>query len=160
MSIIHEALKKVNHPITNPDRKAVRPEVELHRRKASGGWGPLFLLLVCFLAAGPVLVPLLFKSSTASRGEGGPAHSQFAIEEAPLPVAPPPAPRTMPALRTTRPGTYRLTGVVFSTAESYCLINGLVLKLGEKIGDAVVESISQEAVTLALNGQKLTLTVE
>lgn len=154
MSIIHEALKKSN-PQQGPDtdKSAARPEVELHRRPSSGRWGPLFILFVCFLAAGPVLVPMLFKSPLASRQEPAPA-AQFAIEEAPLPASPV---RT-PAPKAFRSGKFVLSGIVYSAEDSYCLINGLVLRRGDRVGDAVVEAIAPGSVTLALNGKKLELT--
>ena len=55
---------------------------------------------------------------------------------------------------------FALSGVVYSAKESYCLINGLVLKVGERVGNATVESIAADQVILDINGKKLTIPVE
>ena len=156
MSIIHEALKK-SDPSLSQETRAARPQVELHRRRSPGRWGAFVVILICFLAAGPFLAPKIFNNPDSGRGVSSTAHSQFAIESAPLPEAS--AARVL-APRSPRQGAFALSGVVYSEGGSYCLINGLVLAQGDRIGDAVVETIAQDSVTLDVKGQKVTLTVD
>jgi type II secretory pathway component PulC len=54
---------------------------------------------------------------------------------------------------------FRLTGVVYSQSESYCLLNGKVLKQGESVGGAIVEKITPNSVTLSRDGEIITVPV-
>lgn len=161
---------------------------ELLGKRARINWGPAFILVVLLLIVGPILVPLFsapFKvgatSAPAHRQAGiapttasetthlisvggiapqtrpempvrSPAMSpQFAIEEAPVA---PPLFRAFPQ----RIIDFTLSGIVFSEKESYCLVNGKVLKVGETISGASVVKITPDQVTLDTNGRTLVLT--
>ena len=179
MSIIHDALKKSGQPVVGdtgkspekssaPGKAPLSPNLERHRR-ASVSWGPIFVAAVLLLIAGPVLVPL-FRSPgrgdarvlrAVSVGQGinamRPQAAQFALEEAPLP-----AKGVFPApVRPTANRPFVLSGIVFSSMnewrDSYCLINGTVLKQGDKVGGAVIERIAPNRVTLDRGGEKITL---
>ena len=97
-----------------------------------------------FFGAGP--------GATVPRAPG--ALGQFAVEE--IPVAPP-SPTFFPSARPAKREAFVLSGIVQTDSGSYCLINGMVLRQGQKIGGATVESIAQDTVTLDLNGQKIPL---
>ena len=181
MSIIHEALKKSGQPVvadaeksrssgTNkPDenKPSLQPPLVRHRKKASVNWGPLFVLALFFLVAAPELGPLLFKAARSTPNTDRPArsasmdqavsamHSQFAMEEAP--IVPTPGARGDALGAPTSP--FVLSGVVYAGQDSYCLINGKVLKRGERVGGATVERITPDYVTLDLGGQKIALPV-
>ncbi len=183
MSIINEALKKAQREPAGASPAAVSDirlktqfKEELLGKKRRINWGPAFILAVLSLIVGPILLPLFstpFKVATAPspspvpelasvgavmpqapRMEAplrSPAMSpQFAIEEAPAtptlfrPLSPKP--------------NYTLSGIVFSEKESYCLVNGKVLKVGESMGNASVVKITPEQVTLETNGGTVVLT--
>lgn len=166
MSIIHEAMKKTGQPASQPEKQkqphtilekkpAYAPKVEVSRPervRSSANWGPLLVLVVCFLAAGPLLAPHFLKPSALP----APAR-QFAVEEAPLPVAA--VGKRMPSLAFTKREAFTLSGVVYSQKESYCLINGLVLRVGEQIGGATVQKITPDEVVLDVSGRTLTIPV-
>ena len=78
-------------------------------------------------------------------------HPQFAIEEAPTP------PAMLQAFSTANRRDFSLSGIVFSEKESFCLINGRVLKLGETIDGAAIVKITKDQVTLNSNGEKILL---
>lgn len=155
MSIIHEALKK-----TDPSGEPAKPgagQGPLHRRAHSGGWGLLFMIMICFLIAGPLLFPLLVKAPAGSSPqETSTASGQFAIEEAPRPAA---MTAPSPWRGFARPAGFVLSGVLYSGEDSYCVINGLVLRRGERVGGATVETIGPDQVTLDSNGEKIILPV-
>lgn len=173
MSIINEALKKAqkekgvsalrNHvPI-----RLVGPELEYERKKSKVNWGPVFILSVLLLITAPLIAPIF---STPFRNESRlfsyeniPAASkkaQFAVEEAPRQImAPTPRP-LFDATAALRPSLH-LDGVVFSpNDQSYCLINGKILKSGDKILGAELVRITPQQVTLSYQGEKFVLSPE
>ena len=100
MSIIHEALKKTNQGIAanetqkskgpgSSEKSSVRPTVEVHRNRKTGGWGPLVVLVLCLLVAGPILAPRYFlkPSDSALSSQTTSPTQQFAVEEAPQAVS-------------------------------------------------------------------------
>jgi hypothetical protein len=138
--------------------------VELHRRRSSGSWGPLLVLGVLVLGATPLLAPHFLNAPSAhtpAPGETRPAEAttakkQFGIEQMPLAG---PGSTARPVQGAPGRVPFELTGLVYSSGGSYCLINGKVVKQGESVGGATVERISQDEVTLDLNGEKITLPV-
>ena len=174
MSIIHEALKKAGQEVaggakkTTPQRSEVRPP--LLRKKKKDKWGPSFVLLVLTLITGPILAPIFsspfrqsaYVASETSAGSpvpmtsAAPAHvaAQFAVEEVPLP-----APIHSPRLFSAAPN-FSLSGVVVSSPDSYCLINGKVVKVGEDIDGARLTAVSPELVTLEYQGRQIQIAVD
>ncbi len=149
MSIIHEALKKTGQPINKETR--ITP---VGHKKAAGSWRP-FVVLAIFLA---VTVPFFAgRISNHEKPEMRASHAlaQFSVEETPII----PMPFASRAPRNNGRIPFVLSGVVYSGPESYCLINGLVLKQGQKVGGATVESITPDTVTLDLGGEKIALLV-
>lgn len=179
MSIIHDALKKSGQPViadgkqtpqtaasgVKTTRTPLRPPVEGTPKRASASWGPLLIVALLLVIAGPVLAPMFSGSSntaasrTVSVGDNASPARQFAIEEVPAP------PRNFfqNLGRANTPVPFVLSGVVYSALnsgkDSYCLINGQVLRQGESAGDAVIERITPEEVTLNRNGERILLPV-
>ena len=164
MSIIHEALKKAGVP---PAPSARRQEGE-HPRRPTFNWGPLFVIAVLVLISGPLLAPMFASPfrrdtvrfddfSTAAppapqtlESNSGNRKAQFVIEEVP-PFATPSAGTVLetPPLD--------LTGIVFSADRSYAIVNGQVVKVGDKIQGAEVKSITSETLTLEYEGRQIQL---
>ena len=151
MSVIHEALKK-----SNRERELSAPFRGSDRRKASAGWRPILIVGVVLLAVSPIFAARFVKQLGPT--EPSRALGQFAMEEAPLPAHPVAA--AAAPFRPFKKERFELSGVVFSGGESYCLVNGLVLRKGESVGGATIESIETNSVTLDLSGQKITLPVK
>ncbi len=158
MSIIHEALKKTGQTVINETPQAPKPAEKnqvritpVSHKKASANWKPLLVLAILVIAAAPLFAGRILNSNnSASRPLG-----QFGVEE--IPVTP--APSSMFAPKRSSAAPFQLSGVVYEGKDSYCLINGLVLKVGDSVGGAKVTKITPEAVTLDLNGQAMTLPV-
>jgi hypothetical protein len=186
MSIINDALKKAGQPVIAETNRSgsehgdaagkssgaphadIRPEILVDRRRprSSAGWKPLLALAVIALIAAPMVAPWFRPSAnsgadiqTVSLGPevSSGAPQQFAIEEAPVP-----GPSLPPAAKKAglfQGGKFVLSGVVYSGEESYCLLNGKVVKTGERVGDAVVEKITPDEVLLNVNGQQVIVPV-
>ncbi len=149
MSIIHEALKKTGQSPNKEPRI-----IPVGHKKTVGTWRP-FVILVIFLA---IAVPFFVgRISNNNKTDTQPSHAlgQFGIEE--TPILPMPFASRAPQNNTRAP--FILTGIVYSGSESYCLINGLVLKQGQKVGSATVESITLDTVTLNVGGEKIVIPV-
>ena len=170
MSIINDALKKAGKETsietaskTSSSKNEFRPE--FLNKKNSANWGPLFILLVLLLITGPIIAPAFstpFKNAGTSPSQGlapKPAQAsvpqnvkaQFAIEEAP----------TMGFVAAPRPNL-SLNGIVFSASDhnnSYCLINGRIIKVGEGIDGAKLTKVTPEEVTLDYRGETIILPV-
>ena len=172
MSIINEALRKVvqdKQPVSvlTPDKKILP---ELPKKKKKVNWGPVFVLLVLLLITGPLIAPIFsspyrntisvfpvpsyqetLKSSEAAKM---PAPSnmkaQFGIEEVPMSLTSKPLP--------IRPD-FAMNGIVYSSPNSYCIINGRVVQVGEKIDGAKLISVTPEKATLEYQGDKMDLWV-
>ncbi len=167
MSIITEALKKAGE-----EKQLARPLVSpvFAAKKQSFNWGPVFVLLVLVLITGPIVAPVFstpFQRRDALRSASPTASSlkkekleeeamnrksQFSVEESPIfqPIPTPFSP--VPYLR--------LTGVAYSKADAYCLINDKILKVGDVVQDARVTKIGSDRVFLDYRGQTLTLRTE
>ena len=177
MSIIHEALKKAGQQVIadNGRSRAVRPSpapqapayppIEQPRsRTTHAGWVPFLVLGVLASVAAPLVAPRFFHTApaleprtvSAGREVAPDLRAQFGVEEtpavAPWPILPRPA-QTVPQV------PYRLTGVVYSKAASYCLLNKKVLMEGEQVDGAIVESITPKQVILNAGGEKITVPV-
>ena len=159
MSIIHKALKKTNQPVIADSQKTNKPSEipaalrSTDRRKTSASWRPFLVLGILLLVVAPIFAGKFLKESGSPQTSH--ALAQFAIEEAPLP---PPSP-AMNKPRRNAKAPFELSGVVYSEAHSYCLINGVVVSEGESVGGAIVQKITPEEVTLIFSGQKITLPV-
>ena len=167
MSIIHEALKKARReqgsiPASGSQeelRNKLRTEVE--RSRSRWNWGPLFVIVVLLLISGPIVAPMIL---APLRQTGGPAlvpapsterpaarKSQFGIEEAGL--------FKMAPLAAAKAPNLRLSGIVYSPKEAYCIINDSILKAGDTVKGATVTSVTPQSVTLDNQGKQVTLSL-
>ena len=166
MSMIHEALKKAGQPMmaeepqnTSETKSGFRPE--LLRKKPRSPWGPFIALLVLVLVGAPVFAPLIHHSDKTNgeisaglplSASSGSMKRQFAIEETVLPVMPnawkTPA-RHLP--------NFSLSGLVYSPEDSYGLINGKVVRVGEHVGDATLTQVTPNEAVLDYRGEKIVL---
>ena len=165
MSIIHEALKKAGEPMmtetpqTTPESKpGFRPE--LLKKKSRGNWGPFITTLVLVLVGTPIFVPMINRhgkpNDEISVGSPLPTSSsnvkrQFAIEEAALPMMPNVSKFGAPMPR------FSLSGLVYSPEDSYALINGKVVRIGERVGNATLAQVTPNEAVLDLRGEKIVL---
>ena len=151
MSIINEALKKAGQPILTEVK-------ESSKKKKATNWGPFFVIAVLLAITTPLMAPLLrnpYRSGEAGRREMavGPdlssqAHvqKQFAIEEAALP-------RPMSGIAS----HFALSGLVYSSGGSMCLINGKVMQVGDTVGGAKLVRVTPQGAVLEYRGQEVTL---
>lgn len=174
MSIINDALKKAeregNDKVSVPARGGSASGgktigVQLQRKKKGLNWGPVFVILVLLLITGPVIAPMFstpFKReypgslrtpstdaasyTVGTAGDNRTPRGQFGIEEMPRPMG-------------NQPPGFRLTGLVYSAKESYCLINGNVVKQGEFIQGAKLVKVTQDEAVLDFHGAKIVLPV-
>ena len=166
MSIINDALKKAqkqdNQPKSTPAAEG-RPGVEVQqyqKKKSDVNWGPFFVLAVLLLITGPIVAPL-FSSPFRNQSHTSlnapqdlktqavdARKAQFGIEEAPANMMPLMA---IPNLA--------VTGIVYSDQDSYCIINGKILKVGDKIQGAKLVDVTPMSVTLEYHGERLTLPI-
>jgi hypothetical protein len=160
MSIIHEALKKARHEQTSVPTGGTQEEIrknlkmEIERSASRRNWGPLFVIAVLVLITGPIVAPAILApfrntapSSPAERTSG--LKKQFGVEEAGLFRMAAPASAKMPGLR--------LSGIVYSPKEAYCIINDSILKVGDSVNGAVLTSVTAQSVTLDHQGKQVTL---
>ncbi len=185
MSIINDALKKAGQPIIsethrsagrttidqNTEKRAdIKPVLQIERRKNTPNWGPFFLVGVLMLITGPIVAPIFLNSpsskiisvpadpASAPMNLGAAPRGQYAVEEIPL------SQQVMQSAnlgKAINPLTkFKLSGVVYSEAGSYCLINGKVTSQGESVGGAIIEKITADAVILNYQGEMITLPVE
>ena len=151
-------------------------------KKQKMNWGPVFVVMVLALITGPLLAPLFsspFRNTNApllvtsyrqalaadenkglhdaSFSSLGTKHAQFGLEEkAILPLNLPA--RSAPPLDDSVPN-FLMNGIVYSNTDSFCIINGKVLRLGDKIERAKLVAVTAEKATLELNGKKIDLWV-
>lgn len=191
MSIIEEALRRVQDPLLPPAKPSPAPTpdgpVEPERRPAAHPWQPAapsspaaptlqpqtlpltavalaVLLLTTALIIGGAFwmgravttapragsaavqasmtspAPALIESQPPAEpepGEAKPAH----------PERPRSAPQTSAHASAKTPGLV-LNGVAEGLGDSYAVLNGLIVAVGERVGDATLEEIAQGSVTL------------
>lgn len=181
MSIINDALKKAGNP-SQPEPK--RPEtgrlnqpilqpVPGARKKSSINWGPVFVLLVLTMITGPLIAPIFsspYRSTSTAlvvpsyreslNQVSGNRQAQFAIEEAPRLAAAAPAAilKSQAAVLPSREG-FVMNGIVYGDPASFCIINGKVVKVGEKVGGATLVAVTPEKATLKFEGKTIDLWV-
>ena len=185
MSIINEALKKAgsNEPLQPETKKSgldSRPisklTIEAAKKKQKVNWGPVFVLMVLILITGPLVAPIFsspyrstnaaflvpsYQETLAARENNGEnRRAQFAIEESPiLPASPamksPASSNTQPMIRP----NFLMNGIVYANPDSYCIINGQVVKIGDKIDGAVLKSVTPEKAVLEYQGNTIELWV-
>ena len=162
MSVINEALKKANR--TPGTGSPAKPEVLLQRavpakRNSPINWGPIFVMAVLLLIVSPIVVPL-FRSPYSNAAGGaytqGNMRAQFAVEEVPIPVPPLAALPAQTAVSSTPPNFW-LNGLVYSDKDSYCLINGKIVKLGETVGGATLIKVTPSQAVLRYEGRDIML---
>ena len=152
MSVIHEALKKTGQPVE------FRPPLFLKKKK-SINWGPFFVVSVLVLIVSPILAPI-FRSpyhnevlpSKPSEITDSNRKAQFAVEETPIAAVLPP-----PAAVTSILPNFDLNGLVYSHSDSYCLINGKVVKVGEQVNGATLVKVTPSEAVLNYRGQEIVL---
>ncbi len=147
MSIINEALKKTGQSVAH------EPRPELLRKRSRVNWGPFFVMGILALVTAPILAPWFsrpYKTTQAALQVpsgttvgAGQMRGQFAIEETSLAMAPVP--------------NFALSGLVYSKADSYCLINGKVLKIGDQVGGATLSQVTPNEAVLNYRGEKIVL---
>jgi hypothetical protein len=176
MSIINEALKKAGKETTLASQspradqllKGIVTEAPASRRTSKINWGPLFVLSVLVLITGPIVAPVFstpFKnlptsfdrSPDLSQAPIAPSvmstrQAQFGIEEVSLPSGAVTASMAIPP-------NLLLSGIVFSSENSYCILNDKVVKVGEEISGARLVSIQSDSVTIDFQGQAITIPV-
>ena len=184
MSIINEALKKANQEKTSltapSQQKALyfefagsAPAAGAEHR--SFNWGPLFILLVLLLIAGPLIAPFFSRPVTTKHSQTSPKPNalsnnivvrepsnppalmgatsrQFTLEETPLFKSS----RDSSASFSSAP-MLQLAGIVYSKSESYCLVNNKILTVGDSVRGAKIVKITDDEVLLDFNGQRITL---
>ena len=152
---------------------------QLLRKKQKVNWGPIFVLLVLVLITGPIIAPVFstpFRMTNAptafaslrptdpitsnasvtgwAKNAQSPPNnrSQFGIEETPL------AASGIVQAAGPRPN-FSLSGLVYSPKDSYCLINGKIVKTGEQVDGARLVSVTPDKVILDYRGDQIILPV-
>jgi len=152
MSAINEALKKSGQSIlTQSESRSSKP-----KRKTQTLWGATFIVSLLALIAVPVwssLTPKIISDRLTSGISSPSMRRQFAVEEVPLKstLHRAPAPLGM------RVGNFSLSGLVYSKTGSFCLINGKVMKIGDRIGETMLSQITPDEVVLDTRGEKIIL---
>ena len=155
MSVIHDALKKIGEPVIKQSRNIpVQPKKIADRRRKS-----FVFPVIVLVAAGSIFGVRLLGQGPATTPRPVSALGQFSIEETPVPA---PAASHSPLMllqpvQNKNRAPFVLSGIVAAGPDSYCLVNGVVLKQGQNIGGATVESITSEKVTLDFQGKKIEL---
>ncbi len=179
MSIIEEALRRVQDPLLPPAKKSPAPApdrpAEPEHRPVVHPWkaaptnpaAPMLQPQTAPLTAVALAVLLLTTAliiggafwmgrtlTTAPRAASAPAQASM-TSPAPAPEeakpAPPQRPRSAPQMSAhasvNAPGLV-LSGVVEGLGDPYAVINGLIVTVGERIGNVTLEQIAQGSVRL------------
>lgn len=180
MSIINEALKKAGQTVVPTSIKKESSPIdiksgfrpELIRKRKQMNWGPLFVLAVLALITAPIVAPLFhnpYKNTGATysavdiaelpamKVSNSNMKAQFGMEETAINTPLRSLPSSPSAISRSVPN-FSLNGIVYSSAESYCLINGKVIKTGEKIGGATLVKVTPNEAILDYEGEKVVLT--
>ena len=169
--------KQTSFFIPEPNKKLIP---ELAQKKQKVNWGPVFVLLVLVLITGPLVAPIfsspyrstssaflvpsyqeaLAASQFVKKEDPQTRLAQFAIEESPILSATPAGIKSaFPPLGMTDHPNFSINGIVYSSPDSYCIINGRVVKVGEKINGATLKSVTPEKAVLDYHGAKIELWV-
>ena len=155
--------------------------VEIERKKTKMNWGPIFVLLVLFLITGPIIAPIFsspFKGGglfgnraaveTASALKTDPEaqlaslpasansenrKAQFGMEEASVFQA------MAQQSRMIQTPYLKLSGIVYSSNASYCIINDKIVKIGEDVQGAKLTQVTPKEAILDYAGEKVILSV-
>ncbi len=126
-------------------------------------------MAIVFLVTGPIVAPVFFDNPSSkiisspsevsvAANLGSSQKGQYAVEEIPL-VRQITQPMLSPKSGHSATN-FKLSGVVYSEAGSYCLINGKVIKQGEEINGAILKKVTPTEVILDYQGEQITLPVE
>lgn len=186
MSIINEALKRAQNEKNPASHAHQTTGIDLQAHKKHGfNWGPVFVLTVLFLIAGPILLPLFITPFKRQAYLGSSSEKTALVGQISLPDAQTRSPQNPTAAaanmtrksqfnveeapRGTAPSLFRalnpapaktafnLSGIVYSPQESYCIINDQIVKVGEFIGGAKLLGITSNKVTLDYQGRAIFL---
>ncbi len=170
MSIINDALKKAEGDKSGLDRKDPLYRAQYATKRPGINWGPVFIVSVILLIAGPIIAPLFSspfkKNRSLSLEQGSMPLSALREDRLPAPMAGPAvtrkaqfgieeAPRM--ALFGGRVPQMAISGVVVSPQGSYCIINDTVVREGERIQGAQIVSVNANTVTVEYQGERLGL---
>lgn len=180
MSIIEEALRRVQDPLLPPAKPSPAPApdrpADPERRPAAHPWQgaparpaaptlqPQTLPLTAVALAVLLLTTALIIGGAfwmgravtiAPRAGSAAVQASMTSPAEPEPEeakpAPPQRPRSAPQASAhasaTTPGLV-LSGVVEGSGDPYAVINGLIVAVGERVGNATLEEIAQGSVTL------------
>ena len=151
MSVIHEALKKIGEPVVRQPRI-----VPVKAKKTQASQKPVVFLGTLTLLIGSVSFfagQFLSPGRDAAALVPSAALGQFGVEE--IPVAP--SPSFFRPAHSTRREPFTLNGIAQTGSDFYCLINGAILRRGQTVDGATVESITPDTVILDLRGKKILL---
>ncbi len=155
--------------------------IEIERKKSKMNWGPIFVLLVLFLITGPIIAPIF---SSPFKG-GGLLGNTTAAETAPdLKTNPGTQIASLPASAgsinrkaqfgieeasvfqslTQQPHIIqtpylKLSGIVYSSNASYCIINNKIIRIGEDVQGAKLTRVTPKEAILDYQGEKVILSV-
>ncbi len=176
MSIINEALKKAQRdkrgvPLSQANLLSGF-DAEFPKKKRGINWGPIFVLSVLLLIAGPILMPVFStpakrfvptaasearpkpEASLGSVGNTDTRQAQFQIEQ----VAAAPAVNPLSdSARVSQTPYLALSGIVISEGEAYCIINDRVAKPGDNVFGATLLRVTEREAVLDSGGQEITL---
>ncbi len=173
MSIINDALKKAGKPtesefLTSLSQTRDASPKPAKMKSGSFNWGPLFVLLVLVLIAGPIVAPLFSRpvspigpgikdpdmslAESSAAADSNTRKGQFLIEEMALPALTPP-------LGAIQGPQFELSGLVYSPANSFCILNNKIVKAGESLQGATVSKITANEVILDYEGKIITLSM-
>ena len=186
MSLIEEALRRAKEPIIQEPQTTPPPAAGATQTPPAHSWQaestpasaapptstPVLIAVaaaVLVLTAGLVIGGALWIGRTLSRPQAPPAAAQSpAPAPASTPAPEPPKPEPAPAARPVHlpwvseapQPQWVLSGVVEGLGAPYAVINGAIVGVGERVGDATLVGIAHGAVTLRQpDGNETTLRV-
>jgi len=155
--------------------------IEVERKKSKMNWGPIFVLLVLFLITGPIIAPIFsspFKgggllgnttavetapaiktnpetqiASLPASAESENRKSQFGVEEASVFQALTQQPHII------QTPYLKLSGIVYSSNASYCIINDKIIRIGEDVQGAKLTRVTPKEAILDYQGEKVILSI-
>ncbi|MEI6631569.1 MAG: hypothetical protein WCL25_03015 [bacterium] len=154
MSIIHEALKKVEastvQGIKESPAKKIRPVFKIYI---------LYLLVVTlgFISANAIFSFLTGPGHKTYTPANKPATQKIMPQATAKPQAPPPNQVGISAPQEESHSELTLNGIFFSEQVGYALINNQIVKEGDKISGATVVRISLEGVDLKYEKSAISL---
>ena len=162
MSIISEALRKAHQSKqgkleeAKQPKKMKPPDFERTSLKLRGrvSWPGLVaagaaILVAGFLFRGLLAVPSGFRKAFPWADAGS---AQYAVEEKPAILAP-----SMPKPRARAPRPFSLSGIAQFQDSYMAVLNGKIVRAGDKIDGAEVLAINSKAVELEYRGERVVL---